>query len=152
MAIISTILFLALPIGTCGLAIIRGGFAERVVASIVALSVPVGFAVMQLPADAQPVTELVADGVIAFAVLALAVFLATPWLGAVLLLYAGQFALHAFYFVSSRPVDKPYALLNNAIFLAVTISLLVGTVGTLRKRASCRRPAIRPPAAAADPA
>lgn len=131
-----TIILLLVSLAACAFALVRGGGAERLAAGIVLASVPVGFAVTQMPTAQRPVAELTADGVVAFLILALALRFTTRWLGVMLLLYALQFALHAFYFVTDRTPDPPYLLANNLIFLTGSVTLLVGTAATVRQRAA----------------
>lgn len=138
MAYVQIILLLALALGVCVFAFVWGQMAERLAAAIVISSVPVGFLVALLPREQQSVAELLADGVMAFLILALALRFPTRWLGTVLILYAAQFSLHAFYFVTSRPRDEFHLIANNLIFLAVNVTLLMGAGGTVRHRAAER--------------
>jgi hypothetical protein len=51
-----------------------------------------------------------------------------------MLLYALQFALHAFYSVTQRPRDLPHAVINNLDFFAVSLCLVIGTAVSSRRR------------------
>jgi len=134
MAYAQIILLVAFALSACGFAAFSRGFAERVVAAVVVISIPVGFVFAIMPVGVRPLAELAGDGVIAFLILGLALRYPTRWLGAVLILYAGQFALHSFYFVTSRALDEFYLTANNLIFLGVNIALLIGAAGTVRHR------------------
>jgi hypothetical protein len=68
------------------------------------------------------------------ALLVIAVRYASFWLGAVMLLYALQFALHAVYYVVERPRDSLHVILNNLDFFAVCVCLAAGTAVAWRRR------------------
>jgi hypothetical protein len=51
-----------------------------------------------------------------------------------MLLYALQFALHAFYYVAERPRDSMHVILNNLDFFAVCVCLAAGTAVAWRRR------------------
>ena len=128
----------AISLGTCLFALLWGSIGERLGAVAIVAGLLFGFTLGVIPSELRPVTELVYDGLIAFAFLLLALKFATRWLGIVLLLYAAQFALHAFYFVLSQPHDRLYFVTNDAIFFAVTLCLLIGTIGAARGRLARR--------------
>jgi hypothetical protein len=80
------------------------------------------------------VVTLAIDAVTALALLAIAVQFASLWLGGVMLLYALQFSMHAFYFVTGRPRDLIHAVVNNLDFFAVSLCLLIGTMVAWRRQ------------------
>jgi hypothetical protein len=117
---------------TCLFAFWKGGTAERIGAAIILLNI-----VTYIPNETlfhYPMWNLVIDAVTAIALLAVAVRYASFWQGAVMLLYAFQFSLHAFYFVTERPRDTFHVIANNAIFFAVCACLISGTALAWRKR------------------
>jgi len=126
---------IALTLGIALLALWKGGPAERlggaVVGANLVLSILSG---LLLPDAAQPIARLTLDGLTALALLVITVSYASFWLGGVMLLYAVQFSLHAFYMVMSRPVDFWYALINNLNFFGISTCLLVGAIVGWRQR------------------
>ena len=126
---------IALTLGISLLALAKGGPPERlggaVVGANVLLSIAGGLVLSQ---SAQPIARLTLDGVTALCLLVIAVRYASFWLGGVMLLYAAQFSLHAFYMVTSRPIDLLHIKVNNANFLGVSVCLAVGTVVAWRQR------------------
>ncbi len=113
----------------------RGGSAERygatlkIATSLVALSVH-----HLLNQETISVALLVADGVLAIGFLILAIRYSSLWIGAAMLLQAGQFSLHAYYLVSALERDRLYAVANNLITLAILLCILAGTVIAWRAR------------------
>ena len=87
-----------------------------------------------LPHSLETICRLTLDGLTALGLLVVAVRYASFWLGGVMLLYAAQFSLHAFYMVMSRPVDFWYALINNLNFFGISTCLLVGAIVGWRQR------------------
>jgi hypothetical protein len=71
---------------------------------------------------------------------------AAPWMGAVMLFYAAQFALHSYYLVMQLPNDFWHALINNVNFSGTTLCLIIGTAVTWRRRVRQARAAGRPAA------
>lgn len=116
----------------CLFAFMKGGRAERVGAGIILLNV-LAYVVNETWLR-MPLANLVIDGVTALALLAVAVRYASFWQGTVMLLYAMQFSLHAFYFVTERPRDNFHAIVNNVIFFAISGCLAAGTALALRRR------------------
>lgn len=119
---------IALTLGISLLALFKGGPAERwggaVVGANVLLSILSG---LVLPPAVQSLARLTLDGLTALCLLVIAVRYASFWLGGVMLLYAAQFSLHAFYMVTSRPIDLLHIKLNNMNFLCISACLAVGT-------------------------
>jgi hypothetical protein len=117
---------------SCLLALVKGGMAERIGAGIILANI---VAYMANEAHFQnQVVSLVIDGLTALALLGVAISFASFWLGAVMLLYALQFSLHAFYFVQERPRDILHFVVNNVIFFATSLSLMTGTILAWRRR------------------
>jgi hypothetical protein len=129
-ALESVLLVLILVI--CLFAFVKGEMAERIGAGIILANLVAGMANESL-FHSQLIT-LCIDGLTAFALLPIVLRYASLWLGAVMLLYAAQFALHAFYFVAERPRDTLHIVLNNTNFVAVGLCLAVGTAGTWVRR------------------
>ena len=88
----NTLLVLILVI--CLFAFTKGGAAERIGAGVILANLLAGMANESL-FHSQLIT-LCVDGLTALALLPVAVYYASLWLGGVMLLYAAQFALHAF--------------------------------------------------------
>src|ERR1700761_8345861 len=122
----------ALGLLACLFAFAKGGRAERIGAAIILLNI-LAYAVNETQIH-YPLWNLVIDAVTALALLAVAVRYASFWQGAVMLLYALQFSLHAFYFVTERPRDTFHVIVNNAIFFAVCACLILGTALAWRRR------------------
>ena len=119
----------------CGFALLKGGTAERgggilVLANLVLL----GCADLIQRSASAGVFGLVVDGMTALGLLGITLRFGSLWLGAAMLLYAAQFSLHAFYFVTERPLDNLHAIINNIIFVGVMWSLVFGTAVAWRAR------------------
>jgi len=127
---------IALTLGISLFALWKGGPAERlggaVVGANVVLSIISG---LVLPEAVQTLARLTLDGVTALCLLVIAVRYASFWLGGVMLLYAAQFSLHAFYMVTSRPIDLLHIKINNGNFLGISICLAIGTAVAWWQRA-----------------
>ena len=133
----AVIAFLAFSLLSCMFALVKGGTAERLGASVILANLVLMFGLQAiLPPSTMSVVQLGLDAVTAVALLGLAVLYASFWLGAVMMLYAAQFALHAYYFVSERPVDLFHARVNNLDFFAISVALVLGTLFASRKKAA----------------
>ncbi len=112
------------------LAWFKGGPVERLGSSI-NLVMSLAFSVMQafIPPASLEVLTLVLDGIFGLIFLGLAVRYTSLWLGAAMLLQAGQFSLHAFYYVTTKPVDRLFAIVNNLVSWGILLSILLGTLG-----------------------
>lgn len=119
---------------TCVFGLVKGGTAERVGGALILANLLVGMANQQI--FHSEILSLANNGLTAIFLLGLALRYASPWLGAVMLLYALQFALLAFYLVLERERDSLYANLNNLDFVAVSLCLLFGTLTSWRRRVS----------------
>jgi hypothetical protein len=130
---------ITLTLGISLFALWKGGPAERLGGAVVGtnliLSVVSGFL---LPPSLEPIYRLTLDGLTALSLLVIAVRFASFWLGGAMLLYAAQFSLHAFYLVTSRPVDLTHVRINTMNFLGISICLAVGTIVGWRHRVLTR--------------
>lgn len=84
---------------------------------------------------------LTADGILAVGFLALAIRYASLWIGAAMLLQAGQFSLHAWYLVNDLRFDRFYAVSNNLVTAGILACILVGTLISWWRRAKADRAA-----------
>jgi len=115
--------------GVCGFALWRGGPPERIGAGLVLLIALVGSVINTLPVESsRQVGHLIADGVLALGFLAVAVRYGSLWLGGAMLFQAAQFSLHAFFFVTQKPQNSFYGVVNNVNLFGVLICLLVGAL------------------------
>lgn len=134
---------LAFAIATCALALWKGGTAERVAALLILVNTTIFIAKPLLPASMVGVTFLMADAITAFGMLALTLRYGSLWLGGAMLLYAAQFALHAYYFVTERPAnDMFHATVNNLNFLGILLCLALGIATAVRRRAAAASSAL----------
>lgn len=126
--------------GVCGFALWRGGPPERIGAGLVLLIALIGGGVNQLPTEtSRQIGHLTADGVLALGFLAVAVRYGSLWLGGAMLFQAAQFSLHAFFFVTQKPQNSFYGVVNNVNLFGVLICLLVGALAAAsRARAAVR--------------
>jgi len=132
------IALLAFSLSACLFAYIKGETAERIGAGIILLNIVLALAGEYF----FPQTILLwLDALTAVSLLIVAVFYASPWLGAVMLLYAAQFTLHAFYFVTARPRDHFHVVVNNVDFFLISLCLVIGTAVTWRRRERGLQPA-----------
>jgi hypothetical protein len=119
----------------CALAWWKGGRPERLGASLKLITSIIALGVHHLlKQDAISGALLTADGVLAAGFLALAIRYASLWIGAAMLLQAGQFSLHAWYLVSALERDRFYAIVNNLVTIGILICILVGTLIAWRRR------------------
>lgn len=127
----------------CGFALWKGGQAERfgsIVILLALLAPPLVHALV--PGDLTRILDLVIDGLVGVALLGLTLRYGSVWLGVAMLLYACQFGLHSFYVVTERPADRLHAIVNNLVFLGVSLTLWAGAVLAWlrqRRRAQARK-------------
>lgn len=120
----------------CGLAWWKGADPERLGASLKLITSVIALGIHHLlKQDAISAALLTADGVLAVGFLALAIRYASLWIGAAMLLQAGQFSLHAWYLVSALERDRFYAIVNNLVTIGILICILVGTLIAWARRA-----------------
>jgi hypothetical protein len=117
---------------SCVFAFVKGGRAERVGAAIIFANL-IAYVIAETQFHLQ-VVNLVIDALTAAALLAVALRYASFWQGAVMVLYAAQFSLHAYYYVTERPRDLLHSVVNNTIFFVICGCLIIGTAVTWRRR------------------
>jgi hypothetical protein len=109
----------------------RGGLAERWGAAIIMinhlLTLLLAFAVGHAQGPINLLAQLSLDGVTAIALLLVLLRFGRAWLGVAMLLYAAQFTLQSVYLVAELKKDYLHVLLNNLNFVAIHLSLVVGT-------------------------
>lgn len=119
----------------CGLAWWKGELPEKLGAALKLGTSLIALAVHHLlKQDAISVALLTADGLLAAGFLVLAIRYASLWIGAAMLLQAGQFSLHAWYLVSGLERDRFYAIANNLVTISILACILVGTLISWRRR------------------
>jgi hypothetical protein len=134
MLIAITNALMACSLVVCGFSLWKGSAAERIGASVIMANIVVATANYSF--FHIQVGDLVIDAVSALVMLALALRYASLWLGAVMLVYAAQFGLDAFYMVTERPVDDLlHMVINNANTVLVIIALAAGTALAWMQRA-----------------
>jgi hypothetical protein len=124
----------------CGLAIWKGGQAERLGGALILAFAILWEASAMLSEDLRTTIQLVCDFLTALGLLAIAVRYASLWLGGVLLFQALQFSLHSFYVVTHKPYDNLHATINNLNMAAILTCLAAGTAVAWGRRTT-RRPA-----------
>jgi hypothetical protein len=148
--------YYAITVAVCLLALWKGGPPERfgsgLILAIMVLQRIISAALSSStghfpPVD--PVIRLIGDGVTAVGLLAISLRYASLWLGGAMLLYAAQFTLHSYYFVTHRPNDNFHAAVNNLDFVGITLCLAIGTVVSWRRRVVANRAAAKAAAASA---
>jgi hypothetical protein len=134
-----TLLGLAGLVAACGFAWWKGGPPERLGTLMLAVSwigadIARGFSNQMVPT----VTMFVSDAVLAIGFLYIAIRYSSLWLGAVMILQAIAFALHASQLSAS---DAPrwhgwivYLLINNLINYSLLLALTGGTIATILRR------------------
>lgn len=123
---------LVFTLAVCLFAVVKGDAPERFGAGVILGNLLAGIGIEAI--SRSPLLFLANDAVAAVLLLVIAVRYASFWLGAVMLLYALQFALHAFYFVAERPRDLFHEIVNNVDFFAVSVCLAAGTAVAQRRR------------------
>jgi hypothetical protein len=119
----------------CLFSLWKGGPPERIGGAVVLATLLLTIlATTFLPVGIQPIAELVIDGLAALALLAVVLIYGSLWLGGAMLIYAAQFTLYAYYFVTERPNDRFHAIVNNADFVGITFCLVIGTAVAWRGR------------------
>lgn len=135
-------LLVSLGILACLLSMWKGGMPERIGATLVLLSIAFSLVgAMLLGKDAFLFGQMIGDAIVALGLLALTLRYGSPWLGLAMLLYAAQFSLHSFYFVTNRPNDIFHAIMNNVNFMGVILCVVLGTVTAVLRRGKIRRAA-----------
>jgi hypothetical protein len=123
-------------------AALRGGKAERLGAAVVVLNIVIGFASYRILPEWVGVVRFVNDGLAAVIMLGITVIYGALWMGGVMLFYAAQFSLHAYYFVTDRADgDRLHAIINNVDFSGIVWCLIIGTAVAWRRRAKLAKAA-----------
>lgn len=149
----TTVLILwASGVGVTAFALWKGEFPEKAGASLnMICALAAELAHMVLVQEDASLALLVIDLALAIGFLGLAVRYASVWLGVAMLMQAVQFSLHAWYLVAERPHDLLYYRINNLDTIAISLSLVVGTAVSWRRR-SVAEAAERAATAARSPA
>jgi hypothetical protein len=122
-------------LAACVFAFLKGGTAERLGAAMILGNLAISAVIeTALPQSAVQLSQITLDGVTALSMLLLLLRYGSVWLGAIMLLYAAQFALHSFYLVTDRTRDMAHFVLNNLCFFGVTVALALGTLMSMRLR------------------
>jgi hypothetical protein len=120
----------------------KGGRAEQYGASLKLATSLIALAVHQILGQGSISGALLtADGLLAVGFLALAIRYASLWIGAAMLIQAGQFSLHAWYLVTDLRLDRFYAIANNMVTASILACILVGTLIAWRRRSKAAQPA-----------
>lgn len=129
-------------LGVLALAWLKGGPPERYGATLKVATSLIALGVHHLlNQDSISGALLTADGLLAVGFLALAIRYASLWLGAAMLLQAGQFSLHAWYLVNGLERNYVYAVTNNLVTVGILVCILVGTLISWWRRAKADRAA-----------
>ncbi len=119
----------------------KGGSPERIAASVVAANMLLGFGSRFIPGFEDPF-RFINDGLAAVALLGVTVVFGALWTGGVMLFYAAQFSLHAYYFVVGRPeTDRLSAIINDVNFSGILWCLVIGSAVSWRRRVKAARDA-----------
>ena len=122
---------------TCLFAFWKGGLSERIGAGVILANLLATMANEAL--FHNQLASLAIDGVTALVLLGVALRFASFWLGAVMLLYALQFAMQAYYIVLERARDDLHVTINNTVWFAISACLASGTLSAwMGRRASAR--------------
>jgi hypothetical protein len=120
---------------TCLFAFVKGATAERLGAGIILINLVLSTLLeTRLPHSMVQISQLTLDALTALSLLVLTIRFASVWLGLVMLLYAAQFALHAFYLVMELQRDMFHFVANNVCFTSINVVLLVATVVNWRRQ------------------
>jgi hypothetical protein len=130
----------------CGLALLKGGPAERAGAALISIT---WVAVLAASAATQSyvpaIAFLASDAVLAVGLLILAIRYSSWWLGAAMLLQGVGLSLHAAHFAAVRDEESIsvlnlYILGKNLASMAVLLAILAGTLASWRQRVVGPRP------------
>jgi hypothetical protein len=130
------ILLSLLLVTTCLFAVWKGGPAERAGALVILVMVILERLLqVVIPQGGWILLGLSCDALTALGLLAVTLRYASLWLGGAMLLYAAQFTLHSFYFVTGRKdTDLLHVVATDFDFGAILFCLVVGTVLAWRTR------------------
>jgi signal transduction histidine kinase len=126
--------------GVLAFALWKGDMATRIAAATYAVVEVATLAYHPTIGDVSGESiALAIDFFCAVTFLVLAVRYANLWLGAAMLFQAAQFSLHAYYLVMELPHDVMHAWINNGDDWGILISMIVGTILAIRRRAAFAR-------------
>jgi signal transduction histidine kinase len=111
---------------------VKGAKAERIAAAIIVANVLIATA--NYATARSQLIDLCVDALTALALLPITMRYASLWLGVVMLVYSLQFGLDAYYIVLERPLDSLHAIVNNFDSIAISVSLVAGTIMTWMRR------------------
>ncbi len=133
-------ILLLLVLAGCGLGLWKGGAPERIGAFVILMNSALTLVTGNVfGKDASHLVGLGLDGATAVAFLVMTLVYGRLWLGAAMLVYAGQFALRSYYLVTGREHDLLHAMINNANFMAIILCIVVGTAVAWRRRVTTSR-------------
>lgn len=118
----------------CLFALWKGGAGERAAAVAVIVNLLIGQVCHRVTPELDDPIRVANDGLTALALLVVTVRCAAPWMGVVMLFYAAQFSMHAFYLITERKGDYLHALINNIDFIGINLCLVIGTIVAWRGR------------------
>lgn len=133
----SPIVQLQMMFAVCGIAFAlwKGGPAERATAVVVAANMVLGILKGLFLPTLHDQLRFALDGVTAIVLLLITLRYGAAWMGAVMLLFAGQFSLHAYYLIAGRDTtDYLHALVNNINNSAMVLCLVLGTLAVVMRR------------------
>lgn len=135
-------LLTAVIVGVTLFAWLKGGWPERMGATLNLVAAAL-FLVLQFGMSAAALAPglLVLDGIFGLGLLILAIRYASLWLGAAMLLQAAQFSLHAFYYVTAKPFDTLFAVVNNVVSWGILIAIVAGTCASWLNSRRSKAPA-----------
>jgi hypothetical protein len=122
-------------IAICGLAVIKGGPAERLAAYMIGGAwLAAILARFIFGKDHLELIALSNDAVLSLGLLMVSIRYASLWLGFAMLLQSSAFALHAWYLADPPADQNGYIWAINNLSYAVLLTLLVATLTTWFKR------------------
>lgn len=149
-------LIIALLLTICGLALLKGGVSERWTAAVLLGNQTVessAYLLLRLSHDAVPILTLVLDGVVALALLVLAMKFVKIWLGIAMLLQSVLLGLHGAVMADFGLPYSTYSIANNVTLTVLLVLLLGATLIAWRERGRDRQaPPGRTSAPAGQPA
>lgn len=135
-----------LTVAVCLFAIWKGGRGERHGGAVVlamVLAERLSRAALGQAAgpgtDLNLIVSLSGDALTALMLLVVTVRFGSPWLGAVMLFYGLQFAVHAFYLIVPTANDLFRVIAIDVTFAGIHICLVVGTIMAWRRRQGAGR-------------
>jgi hypothetical protein len=133
-------LLMAAIVATAMISAWKGAWPERIgaIANLANAVAILSFQLILAPGGLA-IASLTADGLLAVTFLGLTLRFATLWLGAAMLLQAAQFSLHAYFYVTERPIDLLFRIVNNVVSWGVIWAILIGVAGSWRRTNAASR-------------